>query len=62
MRSAAGVEMAVYFEDMFATGNHADNRATVARYPPEDLKLVGLGLRDDRKIVDKITKGAKMHP
>ncbi|MGD1922747.1 MAG: DUF2000 family protein [Paracoccaceae bacterium] len=54
--------MAVYFEDMFATGNHADNRATVARYPPEDLKLVGLGLRDDRKIVDKITKGAKMHP
>ncbi|MEL7468910.1 MAG: DUF2000 family protein [Pseudomonadota bacterium] len=56
-----GVEMAVYIEDMFATGNDADNRATVARYPTEDLKLVGLGLRDDRKIVDKITKGAKMH-
>lgn len=57
-----GTDMAIYIEDMFATGNDADNRASVRQYSTEDLNLVGLALRDDRKIVDKITKGAKMHP
>jgi hypothetical protein len=57
-----GTDMAIYIEDMFQTGNDADNRASVRQYPTEDLNLVGLALRDDRKIVDKITKGAKMHP
>lgn len=57
-----GVDTAVYIEDMFATGDDVANRATVAKYATDDLNLVGLAMRDDRKIVDKITKGASLHP
>lgn len=57
-----GVDMAIYIEDMFATGHDAANRAAVRRYETDALNLVGLALRDEKKIVDKITKGAKMHP
>lgn len=57
-----GVRLSVYIEDMFATGHDAANRAAVRGYATEDLNLVGLALRDDRKTVDKITKGARMHP
>jgi hypothetical protein len=34
----------------------------VQRYATDDLNLVGLAVREEKKIVDKITKGAKMHP
>jgi hypothetical protein len=34
----------------------------VKRYRPEEMNVVGLALRDDKKVVDKITKGARMHP
>ena len=51
----------LYIEDMFATGNDEANRGTVKNYSSEDLPLVGLALRDGRKIVDKVTKGAKLH-
>lgn len=56
-----GVRLSVYIEDMFATGHDAANRETVRGYQPDDLPLVGLALRDDKKLVDKITKGARMH-
>lgn len=56
------VDMAIYIEDMFSTGHDAANRAAVQQYHTDDLNLVGLALRADKKIVDKITKGAKMHP
>ena len=52
---------AIYIEDMFATGHDAANRATVARYASNELPLVGIGVRSDRKVVDKIFKGAKLH-
>ena len=57
-----GVDMAIYIEDMFATGHDAANRATVKKCETDALNLVGLALRDEKKIIDKITKGAKMHP
>ena len=56
-----GVEAALYIEDMFATGHDAANRETVSRYQTAELPLVGIGLRADRKEVDKIFKGAKLH-
>ena len=56
-----GVQWSVYIEDMFSTGHDADNRAAVKQYKTDELNLVGLGLRAEKKIVDKITKGAKMH-
>ena len=59
---ARGVKMAVYIEDMFATGHDAANRATVKQHATGDLNLVGLALRAEKKLVDKITKGARMHP
>ena len=54
--------MSLYIEDMFSTGHDAANRAAVKHYPPETLDVVGLALREEKKTVDKITKGARMHP
>lgn len=51
----------VYIEDMFSTGHDAANRDTVLQYSSDSLPLVGLGLRADRKIVDKVLKGATLH-
>ncbi|MGN7291725.1 DUF2000 family protein [Rhizobium sp. SAFR-030] len=50
-----------YIEEMFATGHDAANRDVFARSKPDDANFVGIALRADRKIVDKITKGAAMH-
>lgn len=55
------VSTSLYVEEMFATGNDADNRAVFAQFDPESARVVGLALRSERKIADKITKGAKMH-
>ena len=56
-----GVRLALYIDDMFETGHDAANRATVKTRQPDDMKIAGLALQDDRKVVDKITKGAKLH-
>jgi hypothetical protein len=50
-----------YVEEMFATGHDAANREVFARFAPDAANFVGIALRADRKIVDKITKGAAMH-
>ena len=55
------VRFSLYIEDMFATGHDAANRATVKQYAPDAMNVVGLALREDKKLVDKITKGARMH-
>jgi hypothetical protein len=57
-----GVRHALYIEEMFSTGHDAANRAVVAECDPDTAKVVGVGLRADKKIIDKITKGARMHP
>ena len=57
-----GARLSLYIEDMFKTGHDAANRAVVRQYEPDEMKVVGLALREDRKTVDKITKGAKIHP
>ena len=57
-----GVVTSAYIEEMFATGHDAANRAVFAQFTVDEAKLVGLALRADRKVVDKITKGARMHP
>ncbi len=50
-----------YVEEMFATGHDAANREVFTQFSPNNAKIVGLGVRAERKLVDKITKGAKMH-
>ena len=56
------VTTSAYIEEMFATGHDAANRAAFAKFLPDDVRLVGLALRAEKKIVDKIVKGAKVHP
>ena len=51
----------LYIEEMFSTGHDAANRAVFAAHGPDSAKVVGIALREDKKIVDKITKGAKLH-
>ena len=46
---------------MFSTGHDEANRGTVKNYSSEDLPVVGLAIREEKKIVDKVTKGAKLH-
>jgi hypothetical protein len=58
---ARNVTPALYTEDMFATTHDAANRAAVKAVGRPDLNLVGLALRAERKVVDKILDGLKFH-
>ncbi|MEV8318316.1 DUF2000 domain-containing protein [Streptomyces sp. NPDC059900] len=53
---------AVFTSDLFATGNDRDNRAAVRAVPTDQLDLVGLLVHGPRNAVDKVLKGARMHP
>ena len=54
--------VAVYTEELFATGNDADNRAAVRAVPAEKLALVGIAVYGTRNAVDKALKGLSLHP
>lgn len=56
-----GIILGLYTKEMFATGNDADNRAVVKAVTTENLDIVGLSLRADRKTFDKIVNGLKLH-
>ncbi|SMF77638.1 hypothetical protein SAMN06265365_13836 [Tistlia consotensis] len=56
-----GVPVSLYTAELFATGNDRDNRAAVAAVPTEALDLVGLALHAERREVDKVTRGLKLH-
>lgn len=56
-----GVKTSAYVEEMFATGHDAANRAVFEQFSPQDARLVGIALRAQRKLVDKIAKGARLH-
>jgi len=55
------VTVALYTRGMFATGNDDDNRAVVKAVAADDLDIVGLAFRCDRKTFDKIVHGLKLH-
>ena len=57
----ADIETAIFIEDMFATGHDEANRSTVRYYDTESLPLVGIAMCAEKKIVDKVVKGAKLH-
>jgi hypothetical protein len=59
---ARDVRLAIYTEELFATGNDVDNRAAVAAVPSGELRLVGLALYDHRRVVDKALSGLRLHP
>jgi hypothetical protein len=53
---------ALFTSDLFTTGNDRDNRAAVRAVGTADLDLVGLAVYGPRNAVDKVLKGARMHP
>ena len=53
---------AVFTADLFGTGNDRDNRAAVRAVPKDQLDLVGISVHGPRNAVDKVLKGARMHP
>ncbi|MDS7595901.1 DUF2000 family protein [Agrobacterium tumefaciens] len=55
------VVTSLYIEEMFSTGHDAANRQVFSEFSPDNARVVGIGVRADKKIVDKITKGAKLH-
>ncbi len=57
-----GLPLAVFTSDLFTTNNDRDNRAAVRAVGRDQLDLVGLATYGPRNIVDKVLKGAQMHP
>lgn len=57
-----GVALSVFTADLFTTGNDRDNRAAVRAVRTASLDLVGMAVYGPRAAIDKIVKGARMHP
>jgi hypothetical protein len=57
-----GVTPAVYTQELFATNHDEANRAAVAAVPAEELDLVGIAFRAERKVVDKVVDRLSLHP
>jgi hypothetical protein len=57
-----GVELAVYTKELFETGHDEANRAEVAAVAADDLDLVGIAFRAERKVVDKVVDRLRFHP
>ncbi|WP_369722794.1 DUF2000 family protein [Bradyrhizobium sp. LLZ17] len=55
------VAPAVYTEGMFKTTHDAANREVVKAVARADLNLVGIAMRAERKVIDKIVDGLKFH-
>ena len=57
-----GVEqLAVFTRELFSTSHDEANRAAVAAAPADDLDLVAIALRADRKTVDKVVDKLRPH-
>jgi len=57
-----GLAMAVYTDDLFATGNDVDNRAAVAKVATVDLALAGIAVAGARRDVDRAVDKLRLHP
>lgn len=56
-----GVQFSIYNEELFETYNDEDNRKAVRNVLSDDLNLVGLAMCGERKAVDKVVNGLKLH-
>ncbi len=57
-----GVQPAVYTRELFDTDHDEANRAAVVDVPADELDLVGLAFRTERKVADKIVDRLRFHP
>ena len=55
------VKFSIYTEALFATGNDIDNRAAVRAKTSDELKIVGMAMRDNKKTIDKVLDGVRLH-
>ena len=55
-------QLSIFTRELFSTPNDAANRAAVAAVEAAELDLVGLALRADRRIVDKVLDRLRPHP
>jgi hypothetical protein len=53
---------AVYTKELFETNHDEANRAAVAAVPADELDLVGIAFRAERKMVDKVVDRLRLHP
>jgi hypothetical protein len=56
------VELAIYTQELFETNHDEANRAAVASVSAEELDLVGIAFRAERKTVDKVVDRLCFHP
>lgn len=57
-----GVPIAIYTNEMFATGNDEDNRAAVRAVATDRLDLAGIALRAPHRDADAVLRGLARHP
>ncbi|MGH3043538.1 MAG: DUF2000 family protein [Gaiellaceae bacterium] len=57
-----GVTPAIYTRDLFDTNHDEANRVAVSVVAADDLDLVGIAVRAERKTVDKIVDRLRFHP
>jgi hypothetical protein len=55
-------QLSIFTRELFTTPHDAANRAAVAAVPAAELDLVGIALRADRKLVDKVLDKLRPHP
>jgi hypothetical protein len=55
-------QLAIFTRELFSTPHDAANRAAVAAVPAAELDLVGIALRADRKLVDRVLDKLRPHP
>jgi hypothetical protein len=57
-----GLRVSVFTTELFHTGNDRDNRAAVRAVATDKLDLVGLAVHGPRNAIDRMVKGARLHP
>jgi hypothetical protein len=55
-------QLAIFTNDLFSTPHDDANRAAVAAVRADELDLVGIALRADKKVVDKVVDRLQRHP
>lgn len=55
------VDFALFTDELFTTPHDAANRAAVRAVAREDLSLVGIAFRAERRVADKVIKGLRLH-
>lgn len=55
------VRFSIFTEDLFQTNNDDDNRAAVKARQQEELVIVGMAMRAEKKSVDKVLSGLTLH-